>query len=308
MLRPLLHFLWIGLALFAVDRWLAPGAVPEPVVIPAARVEELRGAFLARAGRMPDAAELEGLLRAEADDELLYREALGRGFDRDDPVVQQRLIQNMRFAGAGPESDPASLYEEALALGMDRSDPVVRRRLVQRMRLSIEAAALEPPPTDAELRAHYDANREQYRDEARVRCAQLYFDGDPPGEARAALERLREAGAGPDVHGVGEAFLHGVEQPLQSERELARRFGADFARRVFELTPGSWSGPVASSYGQHLVWVRERTPESQREFAAVRQEVEHAVLAERRHLALARAIAGLREGVRVIVAGPTPPG
>ena len=83
-------------------------------------------------------------IRAEVDDELLYRKAKRLGFDRDDPVVQRRLVQNMRFAGADPERDAASLYAEALDLGMHESDPVVRRRLVQRMRLAIEAEALCP--------------------------------------------------------------------------------------------------------------------------------------------------------------------
>ena len=305
MLRPLLHFLWIGVALFALDRWLEPTAPPDPVVISGGRVEELRGAFLARSGRLPDDRELDGLLRAEVNDELLYRRARSLGFDRDDPVVQRRLVQNMRFAGADPERDAASLFSEALELGMDRSDPVVRRRLVQRMRLAIEARALEQEPADEELRAHYEANRQRYRDPARVRLVQVFFDGEPAGEAEAALRRLRRAGAGPeDLEGEGEAFLHGAEQPPQSERELAQRFGPAFARRAFDLPQGAWSGPAESSYGAHLVWIREHTPEAQRSFEEVRRELRYAVLAEHRRRLLEEALASLRQGVRVVVASP----
>ena len=129
-------------------------------------------------------------------DELLYREARRQGFVLDDPVVQRRLVQNMRFAGADSERDAASLFSEALKLGMDRSDPVVRRRLVQRMRLAIESEALEPEPTQAELRERYDAHRDSYRQAARVRLVQIFFDGEPAGEARTELERLRDSGAG----------------------------------------------------------------------------------------------------------------
>ena len=304
MLRPLAHFLWIGLALFALDRGLAPEPPPEPVVIAGERVEELRSAFLLRSGRAPEAGELDGLLQAEVNDELLYREALALGLDRDDPVVQRRLVQNMRFAGADPERGAASLYEEALELGMDRSDPVVRRRLVQRMRLSIEAGALTPAPTDEELRAHYDASQDRYRSEARIALVQLYFDGDPPGEAEAARERLtREVPDAASDPELGDAFLHGSEQPPQSERELGRRFGPDFARAVFALPVGSWQGPVRSAYGEHVVFLRTHTPEAQRSFEEVRAEAEHAVLAERRRQALATALARLREGVEVVVAG-----
>jgi hypothetical protein len=313
-LRSLFHFLWIGIALFAAERWLAADPAPEPVSIPQARVEELSALFLARAGRPPGPAELEGLLLAEVHDELLYREALRKGFDRDDPVVQQRLVRNMQFARAGgggagsagqdDAPDAAALYAEALELGMDRSDPVVRRRLIQRMRFAIEARALATPPTDADLRAHYEANLADYREPARVRLVQLYFDGDPAGEAAAALARLRRAGAGPEAPAdVGEPFLLGIEQPSQSQRELGERFGADFAAGVFAAPAGEWSGPLASSYGQHLVWIREHTPEVQRSFEDSLDSVRHAVVAERRRRELDGELRRLRDGVQVVVAG-----
>ena len=304
MLRPLFYFLCIGVSLFVLDRWLEPEPPPEPVVISQARVDELRSAFLSRTGRAPADGELDALLQAEVNDELLYRRARELGFDRDDPVVQRRLVQNMRFAGGDPARDAASLYAEALELGMDQSDPVVRRRLVQRMRLTIEARALEPEPAEAELRAHYEANLPRYRSPARARLVQLYFDGEPRGEAAALLRRLRADGVGPDPDpALSDAFLHGAEQPSQSERELAQRFGPDFARAVFALPEGEWSGPVPSSYGDHLVFVRELTPEAQRPFEAVRSEARHAVLAERRRQALDAALAKLRENVQVVVLG-----
>ena len=65
-------------------------------------------------------------------------------FDRDDPVIFNRLVMNMRFAGAGEERDAGELYLEARELGMHLTDIVVRRRLVQRMRLLIESRAAEP--------------------------------------------------------------------------------------------------------------------------------------------------------------------
>ena len=37
-------------------------------------------------------------------------------------------------------------------------------------------------------------------------------------------------------------------------------FGAEFARRVFLLKPGSWAGPVKSGYGVHLVELTDLKP------------------------------------------------
>jgi PPIC-type PPIASE domain len=311
--RPLLHFLLLGAALFALDRGVWPvlwPPTPPPVVIDAERLDALRRAAVAQMGRPPDAAELAALVRADVDDELLYRRARELGLDRDDPVVFQRLVQNMRFAGADPTRDDAELYREALALGMDRRDVVVRRRLVERMRLAIETAAYEPEPDEAELRAFYRENADRYRSPARVRLTQVFFERGHAPAARVALERLVAAGAGPDAaDGLGDPFLQSAHQPLQSRSELAGQFGDDFAEAVFTLHPGVWNGPVASTYGVHLVLVQERVEEEPLPFESVRERVRYGVLARRGERALADALGALRRGVEVQVAdgSPAPP-
>ena len=288
--------------MFVVDRWWWAEVPPaEPVVVDAARLSELSDRFVARMGRPPVASELDGLIQADVDEELLYREALARGFDRDDPVIHRRLVQNMRFAGGGDERDAGELYAEALELGLDRQDPVVRRRLIQRMRLAIEATALEPEPSDAELRDAYDADRERYTRAARVALHHVFFKNAE--RAEAASPALPEGGPGPDVS-VGDPFLHAAAQPLQSHRELAQRFGAEFADGVFALEPGAWSEPIASAYGAHLVWIHERRDASIAPFEEVRDRVRYAVLATRRERALEQALATLRASTPREVAGP----
>src|SRR5258708_30344978 len=160
--RPLLQFALLGTALFAADRLWWSRVGPAPVVIHAASA-------------------------AEADDELLFRAALARGYERDDPVVYRRLVQNLRFAGAPDADDDRALFEQALALRMHESDPVVRRRLIQVMRLDLEAAAPVEEPGEAALRAHYQRNAAQYRSAERVSLVQLYFRGERESAARRAL-------------------------------------------------------------------------------------------------------------------------
>jgi parvulin-like peptidyl-prolyl isomerase len=297
--RPLLLFTALGALLFAGERafWTEPER-PEPVRISAARLEALQRE-VAGLGSQSEAA-LASLVQAEVDDELLYRHARALGFDKDDPVVMRRLVQNLRFAGAGEERDDASLYREALDLGLDRSDPLVRRRMVQRMRMAIEARALSPEPTDAELQAWYAAHPERFDQPARTRFVQLYFARDHAAAARAELERLRAANAAPDADDAqGEPFLHPAEQPPLSDSELALRFGADFAAALAPLPVGAWQGPVASAYGHHLVYVQERTQAGVAPFESVREQTRLGFLADRRAQVLAATLAELREGVEV---------
>ena len=71
-----------------------------------------------------------------------------------------------------------------------------------------------------------------------------------------------------------------------------------------DLHPGSWEGPLPSSHGLHLVWVRERTPGAPLPLGAVRNEVRYALLVERGARALQKAIEELRDRYQVRVAAP----
>ena len=278
--RPLLQFALLGAALFAADRLWWSRVGPLPAVIRAASA-------------------------ADADEELLYRSALARGYERDDPVVFRRLVQNLRFAGAADSRSDEDLFDEAVALRMHESDPVVRRRLVSRMRLDLEAEAAAGDPDEAALRDYYQRNAASYQSAERVRIAQLYFRGDREREARRVLARLRADATPPErALRLGDPFLHGADQPLQSRDELAGRFGADFAEGVFAAPPGVWSGPIPSAYGVHLVFARERDPARALSFEEVREPVRLAVIAERRAAALERGLQALRSGVRVVIEPP----
>ena len=278
--RPLLQFALIGTALFAVDRLWGSRAATAPVEIRAASA-------------------------AEADDELLYREAVARGYDRDDPVVFRRLVQNLRFAGATESRGDEELFDEALALRMHESDPVVRRRLVSRMRLALEADAPASEPDEAALRDYYQRHTAAYHSAERVRITQLYFRAERERDARRALARLRAAAIPPErAPKLGDPFLHGAEQPLQARDELAGRFGADFADGVFDAPSGTWSGPIPSAYGVHLVFVRERQAPRTLAFEEVRDPVRLAVIAERRAAALERGLVALRAGARMVIEPP----
>jgi hypothetical protein len=90
---PLLHFALLGGALFA----LAPARQdPRAVHVSSQGLTALERAQAKREG----VGGLDGEKAHEVDsraieDELLYREALRMGLDRDDPIVRQRLIQKL---------------------------------------------------------------------------------------------------------------------------------------------------------------------------------------------------------------------
>src|SRR5437763_1720182 len=73
------------------------------------------------------------------------------------------------------------------------------------------------------------------------------------------------------------------EQGPATEREIAGVFGAGFAAAVFTLEAGErWQGPIASSFGLHLVRVMRREPARAASFEEARVEVARDLVEHRR--------------------------
>jgi hypothetical protein len=315
-----LRFLALGISLFALERALVPTgpAAPERIVVAEERLAAEHRAFLAARRRLPDAAETAALAERLADEERLFREALARGHHRSDGLVRRRLARNLRFltsteaTDAATPRDQAALHREALALGLHRSDRVVRQRLIQKLELELAGAARAQEPSEAELAAHHAATAERWHAPARVRLEHVFLSrarrGPRLADAAAALLARLRAGEPGDEVGRG----HGDPLPLPpaaswSEDDLARYLGAAFAAQVLALPEGSWSGPLESSQGVHLVRVTERSEGRSLPLAPVRSAVREDLLARRAASARRALLATLRKRYPLTAANDAEP-
>jgi len=298
------HFALAGLAGWLLLASPAErGVAREPLTLGPERIAALRDGWTAAMGREPGEAELQSLARQEIDDEILFREALARSLHRLDPVAKQRLLLNMRFLDPETKDSDEQLFEKAIGLGMHRNDVVVRRRLVQLMELAIQEGADRAPVSDAELAAMYEKRREELALPARWRITHVYFSADRRkdralADARAALQRLQRETLEPEAAlALGDPFLGGHELPLLNALQLAGQFGEEFARGIVGCATGQWCGPIASSYGEHLVLVKEaetgRMPGLDE--PDVRRRLASDVLRERARRTLADAMVSLRQ-------------
>jgi hypothetical protein len=314
---PALHFLILGALLVAGERCFFRGTpgnerMRGSIEIRSERVDALRAGWVARTGEAPDSAALRALVDAEIDDEILCREARARGFDARDPVVRARLARNLgfitgddeRFARAGSAEKVAL----ALALGFEQSDLVVRRRMIERMR-AVLSVSVADEPGEAEIAARFERDRDRYAGSARVSLSQVFLARDRRGaalESDARLLRQQIAAEGLGIREAisrGDAFLLGHSLPPRSEADLARSFGNEFGRAVFALEPGQLSGPIASSYGLHLVLVHERSAAVPATLVEARARVLAELLREREAAAFRAALDSLRARYDIRVAG-----
>ena len=228
--EPLLQFLLLGLALFALHAALARpevSASAAEIVVSRGRVRSLVEAFDRQWNRSPTPEEVAGLVHDYVREEALVREALALGLDRDDTVVRRRLAQKMEFLG----EDVAALVE----------------------------------PSEEELRRFLAARSEHYRSESRFSFRQVFLDRQERGDglerdAAQLLAALEAPGSTLDTEAMGDSrMLPGVLVDA-SQSEVEALFGTRFAARLAELQPGRWSWPVGSDYGPHLVFLERRTP------------------------------------------------
>jgi hypothetical protein len=106
--EPLLHFLALGAAIFAVHALLSGEAKHDVVVVTRGRVDSLVASFTSTHGRPPDAAERDDLVQSWVREEILCREAVRLGLDREDAVIRDRLRQKMEFVSSGEAASPES--------------------------------------------------------------------------------------------------------------------------------------------------------------------------------------------------------
>lgn len=233
------------------------------------------------------------------DEELLYRAAVELDVARNDPAVRDRLAKLGGFVGEDV-AEEADREEAARRLGLAESDLVVRRHLTMLMRLAAGGLSRDDLPTDADLDAFAAAHAGELALPARTRFTHVYLGRDRrraalDADAAALLARLRRDRVAPDdARALGDAFPTGSDVGPLADADVDRRFGPGFAARLAAAEPGAWLGPVPSSYGLHLVWVRERLAETAPSRDAVRGRLVHRWLDERRARRASERIAALR--------------
>jgi hypothetical protein len=239
--EPLFQFLIAGALLFGGYQWWTRGTPTSPIEgsvrIGQGEVRWLRETFASQWQREPTSEEMSDLVATLVNEELLAR--------------------------------------EARALGLDQDDTIVRRRLAQKLTFLVEDATHIADPGEDELRRFFATRAAHYETADRVSFKHIFFSPGRHSNASA------DAGAALSlILANGDAKVpEGDPLPLEDmyadvdAQAVSSLFGPDFARTVFELTPGSWSGPVESGYGVHLVLVLQRDQGAPRPFEDVRKTV-----------------------------------
>ena len=282
---PALHMLALGSLLLGLTELLGGGLVPHKkrIEIPAHRLEAMLKDFVADTGRHPTRSEWEQMVDMQVDDEVLYQYALALGM-HENSAAQTRLAQIADFVEANPhETTQAGKARAAMDLGLHEGDLVVRRILIDSAKRLIRGVVLLQKPMPEIVEEFYAAHAAEFTRPAHIRISQLAVNGfvrpDSEVRARELLARIRAGKLGFEAAlALADETPAPVHLALQTEQGLESEFGSDFATAVMKLRPGSWSEPIPSDYGHHLVWVHEYQEARVLPLESVRDQVEQALL------------------------------
>ena len=206
---------------------------PGVVSVRTSDVDDLRAGFRATQKREPIPAELADLVEEFVAEEMLFREGLSRGLDRDDRVVRRRVI--------------------------DRMTELARPHAPTR------------EPTRAELESWFRAYPHRFVQPATLTVEQLFFDprrhpdaGAAAGRALALIEGGASVAPSRPVDELADPTLLPRKLTDSTELELSHLFGHDFAAEAMAAPVGAWRGPVSSPHGAHLLRVLARQPQPPR--------------------------------------------
>jgi len=238
--------------------------------------------------------------RAYANENIINRTLMVQeSHKRFGPVTEEQIEERLTTVKAEHGGD-SEFYENT---GLNRGDDaMIRRRLAAAIaidRLLGEEIGEESEPTEAELRAYYEANIERYLTEEKVRVSQLFVEPESQEGAREAYRELRkirqQLREGADFHATA------VEHGDRDEDEIDLGFMQqgetmpEIEAIVFSLETGEISPIVATHFGFHLFVVTDREEPSPIPFEQV-QGIEEQFRNERREKSIGEFVAKLRAG------------
>jgi len=214
--EPLLHFVLLGAALFAIDHAIATREDDPRLIVVGPEVDdEAKRLFAASRGRAPNADELKALRDRWIDNEVLYR--------------------------------------EGLALRVDRGDTAIRERVIFKALSVVDAGVKLPTIDDKQLRAWFEARHAKYDEPPRFDFQEAVAAGDAsesaqrafvealnvgtPGDMRAGLRMFKGRPRENLVQSYGPEFAQALESaPIGQWRAQPSKEGLR-AIRLEAITP-----------------------------------------------------------------------
>lgn len=241
--EPLVQFLILGVFLYLINLYAQKLKDKESleIVVDNEKIGQILMNYKTQTGTLPNKQQLDAIIENYIKEEISFREAKKMGLDKDDEIIRRRLIQKYDFL----QTDLAEVSS----------------------------------PTDKELIKFYNDNSGDFQKVATVSFSHIFFSTDNSSDSNTkqrALEVLNQLNSGSVqlASETGDRFPLQYDYTDQSELDLQQNFGnKPIANELFKAPLNTWTGPVQSGYGWHLIYVTKINTTSLIPFESVKEDV-----------------------------------
>ena len=260
MRKRIVIFLIVGFLIYLIDVFLNPDEDNKDIYISDQELTSLITAWKSQVGRDPTDEEIVKIINNLVEEEILYREALLLGLDKEDRIIKRRLAQKITF---------------------------------------LKQETLSENPDQEVLRQFYDANKEKYFIKPSYSFTHLFFAKETDSEARS-IQALNDLLA--DKKSIdSDPYLLGKNFTEKTLEEITRNFGNNFITAFDGMELNKWSGPFESSFGHHLVLLRDYQDGFYPSFNEIRDQVLSDYLTLNKENAVNQYINNVKSEYRIII-------
>ena len=241
--EPFIQFIVLGGLLYILVAYVQKQADKQSteIVIDGNRVGLMLMNYKTQTGNLPTKQQLNAMIETYIKEEISYREAKKMGLDKDDEIIRRRLSQKFDF----------------LQTDLDEVET----------------------PTVEELLHFYKNNQALFQNEPTVSFSHIYFSTDKSTDsiakqkARDVLLQVKPTSIqrAPEK---GDRFALQYDYTNQGAIDIQQNFGnKQMLDILFSAPLNTWTGPVQSGYGWHLIYIEKRDTADVIPYATIKEEV-----------------------------------
>ena len=238
------------------------------------------------------------LLNNLIDQELVRQAAEDKDIEVTDADVEKQITQ----LKSGFDDDTA--FNEALTsagMTLDTLQTQIREQLLtQKLIESLDASATA---TDAEVKTYYDANKDQFFQDAAKRASHILFKPEDKENAEKVLKELEDGG---DFAQLAKKYSTDTATAANGG-DLGWPTSAyveELQKAIDELKVGDTSAVVKTPYGYHIIRVTDERDATQQKLEDVKDQIKQILVQQTRADAYQKFLDALRKKATIEILIP----
>ena len=256
-----------------------------------------------------------GVVVATVNDTAIYQKDFDKALGRMKSAVGNReLTDEDKKAALNELVDYELFFQEGMKQGLFNDDFIKRRVITNVMQKDVWDKANAMTYTDAEIKAYYDAHRDEFKEPVRVHASHILIKLAP--NATDAQKKAAKAKADEVFARVKKTPAKWLEISKQYSDLPTRDQGGDlgffsldrtpkpFGDAAFAARAGDIVGPIETNFGYHIILVGEKKSEEVMDFNKAKAKVRMRLITFKREQMKDQYVQKLRDSAKVDIKTP----